>query len=120
MTDFKIPKWPKPFKEFGVPLYFGHVYIFDSKEKLRQAEEYLTKKPADLPSSLGCAKHLESTKGEHLFLVGVFNGETSTLVHELAHITFFILSTAGVPLEEKGTNEAYCYLLDALFDRSCE
>lgn len=120
MSDFKVPKWPKPFKEFAVPLYFGRVYIFDDKEKMRQAEEYMTKKPAKLSPGVGRTVQLGHESGDICFLVGVFNGSTTTLVHELAHTTFFILSAAGVPLDENGTNEAYCYLLDSLFELSCK
>ena len=120
MREFKVPKWPKPFREFAVPLYFGRVYIFDNKETMRQAEEYLTKAPCELSPGLGRALELRNDDGRYVFLVGVFNGSTSTLVHELAHTTFFILAAAGVPLDKDGTNEAYCYLLDSLFDLSCK
>lgn len=121
MREFKVPKWPKPFKEFAVPLYFGRVYIFDNKEKMRQAEEYLRKKPCELSPGTGRAMQLLNEDGSGIvFLVGVFNGSTSTLVHELAHAAFFILGEAGVPVENYGTNEAYCYLLDSLFELSCK
>ena len=121
MREFKVPKWPKPFKEFAVPLYFGRVYIFDNKEKMRQAEEYLRKKPCELSTGEGRAMQLRNDDGSGIvFLVGVFNGSTGTLVHELAHTAFFILSLVGVPLDMDANNEAYCYLLDSLFELSCK
>lgn len=120
MREFKVPKWPKPFREFGVPLYGGRVYIYDSFEKWRQAKQYLTKEPGDDTPSLGKCTFLTSNTGSAIALILVTNGNTGTLVHELAHATFFILDRAGVPVKEGEANEAYCYLLDALFERCCD
>ena len=121
MSEFKTPKWPKPFKEFSVPLYGGRVYIFDNKDKARQAHEYLTKKPTEAMTGAGRTTQFDnSDNGAVSYVICVFDGKTCTLVHELAHLTFFILDRAGVPVDVGANNEAYCYLLDTLFEESCK
>jgi hypothetical protein len=49
------------------------------------------------------------------FLVGVFNGEVGTLVHELAHTAFKILRQVNIPANHKH-QEAFAYLQQWLFD----
>lgn len=109
--------WPKPTKEFDVPVYSGRIYLYRTPEKYNQALEYLKEKPRDLITSAGTAMHLTNNKtGKSIFLVGWFNRELATLVHECGHLTFAILLHAGVDVKE-GNNEAYCYLLDTLFSK---
>jgi hypothetical protein len=44
---------------------------------------------------IGCCQHYQNVdNNENIYLIGVFNGEAATLVHECAHATF----TAAVML----------------------
>lgn len=51
-----------------------------------------------------------------IHLVGIFDGRRSTLVHELAHASFRILDRVGIETPADSKNEAFCYLLDTLYD----
>ena len=44
---------------------------------------------------------------ENLYLLGVFNGEVATLVHECAHIAFNVCRDTGVTVDTEGANETY-------------
>jgi hypothetical protein len=53
--------------------------------------------------------------GENLYLIGIFNGDIATLVHECAHVTFYTCRDVGVSIDPDEANETYCYLLDRMF-----
>lgn len=54
---------------------------------------------------------------ENGVLVGVFEGGTGTLVHELTHACIFILNRVGIdPRDSYG--EVLAYLMDHLFSKS--
>lgn len=109
------PKWPrKHCKGFEVPLYGGSVYCFKTREHFEEATKYLD---VDLQheGKAGTCAYLESDKDSSLYLIGVFDGELGTLVHELAHIAIMIVQRAGFN-SEKGNGEPYCYLLGYLFE----
>lgn len=60
------------------------------------------------------AQHKQT--GELVYLIGVFDGGLSTLVHECAHLAFWILRDVGIKLQGGKTNESYCYLIQTLFE----
>jgi hypothetical protein len=53
--------------------------------------------------------------GDVMFLVGVMNGEHSTLVHEISHVTHFLCKYIGIDVEYGGANETFCYIMGALY-----
>lgn len=62
-----------------------------------------------------CQQYQNTDTGENLYLIGVFNGEAATLVHECAHATFYCCRDVGVVVDTGAANETYCYLLDRMF-----
>ncbi|EEE8861636.1 hypothetical protein C7188_22530, partial [Salmonella enterica subsp. enterica serovar Dublin] len=50
-----------------------------------------------------------------LYLLGVFNGNAATLVHECAHVAFYVCRDVGVTTHPGDANETYCYMLDRMF-----
>lgn len=61
--------------------------------------------------------HADGISSDHdgYFLVGVFNGELGTLVHELAHTAFKVLHHVNVRADHKH-QEAFAYLQQWLYD----
>ncbi|EPK9723503.1 hypothetical protein MMI32_004213 [Klebsiella pneumoniae] len=109
-------KWPK-LPRFYVPLFHcANVYLCRSREEWGQAEASIGLPPADLKGSVGrCREFINDETGEHLYLIGVFDNELATLVHECAHATFYCCSDVGVTVKTDQPNETYCYLLDRMF-----
>lgn len=48
------------------------------------------------------------------YLVGVFDQQIATLVHECAHVCFYVCSDVGVTTRPEDANETYCYMLDRM------
>lgn len=106
-------KWPKLFETF-VPLYGGRVVLCRSLAEWKQCATYLKKDVSSFPT--GCGAHqLFESKTQAIHLVGVFDRSRRTLVHELGHACFRILDRIGIETPVSDANEAYCYLLDALY-----
>ena len=106
--------WPKPHKEFAIPLYGGRVYVFTGKKKVALARTYLKLPPRDKGREYGFCEHsVHSETGDSLYLIGWFNGKWDTLAHEIAHACFFSLAYAGIDVRESA-GEAFCYLLSDL------
>lgn len=109
-------KWPK-LPSYRVPLFdSGRIYLCRSRDEFRQAMNFIGV-PADKIESLnGLCRHFENeTTNENIYMLGVFNGKESTLVHECAHATFFICNDYGVTVDTGSANETYCYMLDRMF-----
>lgn len=102
--------FPKPSKELDIPIYGGKVLYFKTQKQLDKAVHCL-----DLPAeefgdqAAGKCIYMEDTNGASLYFVCVFDGLRSTLVHELGHLTFYVLGRAGIDARDSG-GEAYCYL----------
>lgn len=113
----KKPRWPKPKKFFKTPIYAGSIYLFRSQEKYIQACAFLRAPEPDLHGVIGKAQELQNTRsGELVYLIGCFDDQQSTLVHEASHLAFFILQTAGIDARDSG-GETFCYLLQALLNK---
>lgn len=48
------------------------------------------------------------------YLIGVFDQQIATLVHECAHVCFYVCSDVGVTTRPEDANETYCYMLDRM------
>lgn len=109
-------KWPK-LPRFFVPLFHcANVYLCRSKEEWQQAEKALGVSLADVRMFNGACRHFfDDVTGENVYLIGVFDNSVSTLVHECAHVSFYVCSDVGVTTKPEDANETYCYLLDRMF-----
>lgn len=112
-TRHSFPKGKKP---FHVPLYGGIVYFCTSREDYAQVYDYMTNSRdgqefAD--SCLGCVSSLSAPDGAAAYLVGVFDTDLNTFVHELGHLAIDVLDRAGCPIDSR-TSEAFCYLIGTL------
>ena len=109
-------EWPSHIKKHKIPLYGGNLVIVRS-HKDHKAVVALMEDECHPPAKdeAGATVRLTNSKGSIYYLVGVYAGGTQCLVHELAHVAFMVLANCGVPVTRNGANEAYCYLLDALY-----
>lgn len=107
-------EWPSDTPSIDIPIYFGTVYVTTTLEQFRQCQQYLGDDP--YPNVVaGLCQMYQHGDGDVAYLIGVFDNKLSTLAHELAHTTFKIFKHVGI--EIGGNNEAYCYLLDYLFEQ---
>lgn len=109
-------KWPK-LARFFVPLFHSaNIYLCTTKEEWQQALASLDQPSQNLSYSKGRTMHFcDDATGENMYLIGVFDGNISTLVHECAHATFYCCSDIGITTRPGEANETYCYLLDRMF-----
>lgn len=109
-------KWPK-LPRYLIPLFHSaHIYLCVTKEQWQQALNCLGEPPQNLSYGNGRTMHFcDDETGENMYLVGVFNGLPSTLVHECAHATFYVCNDVGIDIDTGQRNETYCYLLDRMF-----
>jgi len=105
----KQKKWPKADHTFNIPLYGGVIHLFMNRAKFNKAVEFLLDIDESKDTAVGRARHVTNEKGESIYLIGWFNNELETLVHEICHITGYILDHAGIDVRDSGM-EAYCYL----------
>ena len=108
--------WPASAVTHNVGLYGTTVYFVQSVADYNLCMDFYGMKHIK-DDCLGKVQWCTNKKdGTSFFMVGVFDGASGTLVHELAHATFFILAHVGVPVKEGKPNEAFCYLLDSMYD----
>ncbi|VTP12684.1 hypothetical protein PUATCC27989T_00496 [Phytobacter ursingii] len=109
-------KWPK-LPWFKIPLFGNAVtYLIRSKEEWNAAVEYLGNEPEANDFKAGCTQTFENKEeGQVLYLLGVFNADVATLVHECGHVAFYVCRDVGVPTDASLSSETYCYLLDRMF-----
>ena len=110
------PKWPK-LPGYTIPLFeSANVYLAVTREEYQQADVYLSGKCNSSPFNSGLASKFENAdSGERIYLIGVFDKQLSTLVHECAHVCFYVCSDVGVTTNPEDANETYCYMLDRMF-----
>ncbi len=109
---------PKGSASFPVPLYGGRVLLCLAREAYNKASVQLDAgecKGIDACSGLS-NRHAENGN-KSVYLIGVFDGKQSTMVHELVHTTFAVLAHAEVPISRRN-DEAFAYLMDTLFSDS--
>lgn len=106
-----FPSLPK----YHVPLFEGrYVYLCLTKDDWINAHQYVGATAKNLDRR-GAANSFHSLSGdEDIHLLGVFDGQTSTLAHEAAHLVFDICHLVGVEVEVGRSNETFCYLLDSI------
>lgn len=109
-------RWPK-LDRFHVPLFrSANIYLCITNEQWLSACDYLGVDGGGLDGLVGaCQQYQCNETGENLYLIGVFNCDPATLVHECAHATFYCCRDVGVTIDTNAANETYCYLLDRMF-----
>lgn len=113
---YSFPKGKKP---YYVPLYGGMVYFCGTREEFAQVYDYMTtsSQGEDMAwDCLGCVAPLVNPDNAAAYIVGVFDGEMNTFVHELGHLAIEVLDRAGCPIDNH-TSEAFCYLIGALAEQ---
>ncbi|QPB42217.1 hypothetical protein [Rodentibacter haemolyticus] len=106
-----FPELPK----FDVPLFDGRcIYLCRSKDEWVNAHQFFGITAEKLDRK-GAANTFQSLSGQQdIHLLGVFDGQSSTLAHEAAHIIFDICHLVGIDVETSKANETFCYLLDSV------
>ncbi|TIM24825.1 MAG: hypothetical protein E5Y74_00060 [Mesorhizobium sp.] len=109
-------KWPK-IPSYMIPLFqCSRVYLCTTREEWVQAHEHLSITPNDTRGVSGCVRHLEDdVTGKNMYLMAVFDGTITTLLHECAHACFYVCSDIGVTIQSDQPNETYCYMLERMF-----
>lgn len=110
------PKWPKP-PGYTIPLFdSANVYLCTNRDQWSKCDVFLGGSGEDRPFNSGLATNYENAEhGERVYMIGVFDGQLSTLVHECAHVCFYACSDVGVTTNPSDANETYCYMLDRMF-----
>lgn len=109
-------KWPK-LPHYLIPLFQNaHVYLCTTKEQWGLACKSIQCPAGETFGMSGLAQtfHDEDT-GQLLYLLGVFDGNVATLVHECSHVAFYVCRDTGVPTEASLSSETYCYLQERIF-----
>ena len=112
--------WPKPFKEFDIPIYGGRVYVFKTRLAIEKARAHLNAPRCDLDIHrlAGFAEAFYHKEGfRRLYLVGWFTGSVVTLGHELNHVAFMELERVGIDARND-IGETFCFLQGWLM-RAC-
>ncbi|MEM5400845.1 hypothetical protein [Paraburkholderia unamae] len=114
----KKAKLPKGAVLISIPLFGGTVVFVQSKADYDQTLAALTNQPykpdPDAIRMAGEATSLVSDEGARVYILGVFDNNLYTLVHEAAHCTFFLCDHIGIETRPGDANETYCYLLDGI------
>ena len=107
-------------ESFPIPVYGGRVIICITREAHDREHEALDGgkyKQANQVRGV-CSFHTEKDN-RAVYLLGVFEETQQTLVHELVHLVFGVLSHASVPITRRN-DEAFAYLMDTLFKESTD
>lgn len=109
-------KWPK-LPSYTIPLFnSANVYLAVTKDEWCAALDSIKAERTDLNFSVGRAANFENEDtGERMYMIGVFDKNLSTLVHECAHVCFYTCADVGVTTRPDEANETYCYMLDRMF-----
>lgn len=87
----------------------------NNQRQFQHADKFLGGSGDEKPFNLGLASNYENTDtGERCYLIGVFDQQIATLVHECAHVCFYVCSDVGVTTRPEDANETYCYMLDRM------
>lgn len=99
-------KWPKlPY--YLIPL-FGNAYAYlcRSEDEWEQACASIDCPPGNVRGMAGLAQTFhDEDSGKVMYLLGVFNGGMATLVHECAHVSFYVCRDTGVTTNPEDANE---------------
>lgn len=86
--------------------------VFSDIGEFKEAYKELNNKDVDI---LGCLGMF--SRNDCDLIIGVFNNDVVTLVHELSHAVMYIFDTVGIPLSSDNS-ETYCYYMDSLLKQA--
>jgi len=110
----------KPRAHFHIPLYNGQVMVFTRRKAFITALRALkVPEDDDEDSCLGMCVPCKNDMGTRLYVMGWFDREASTLVHECGHLAFFVTESAGMDARDS-CGEAFCYILDHVFSQAMD
>lgn len=111
----KRKRWPTGGHVKQMPLYGGNIWLFTDRPKYNQACRYVNSDHGDnCPHSAGLMVQAVRNHKERIYLIGVFNRDLGTLLHEIAHVCLNAVEHVGFHPKD-GNGEPFCYLLDNLF-----
>lgn len=93
-----------------VPIFAAWVELHTDRAAFAKAHEARSERELDMEACDGMSSDFSGS----VYMVGVFNGDKSVLVHELAHTAFKILRDCNIKADHKN-QEAFCYLQEWLF-----
>jgi hypothetical protein len=92
-----------PAAAFRVPIYGGELRYHTRRETFLADRDLIKCEPLKKPLADGCTAMLMHPSGAVTYLVGHFDGRTSTLSHEITHTALFVLDRAGInPADSHG------------------
>ena len=99
-----------------MPVYSGRVVLCVTRDAWQRTQRQIDDSEyKNIAGVHGLSTRLYDTdKDESVYLIGVFDGRDRTLVHELAHTCFEMLTYSGVPISRRN-DEAFAYLMDSLY-----
>ena len=94
-----------------IPVYGGYIHFFTEFPKFNQHHKKSCKE--EVEHALGwTASYTEN--GKHNIMVGVFDNDPQTLVHECIHASLFVFDRVNIdPTAESG--EPFAYFTDCLY-----
>jgi len=100
-----------------IPIYGGELWLFKTKAEFLNAQEELGDTEEIKEHTLGDAWAIPHPDEKHglVYLIGVYDNDLGTLIHELSHTTLNIIENAGFSAHE-GNGEPFSYLINYLFD----
>lgn len=107
---------PKPAYEQDMkPFEHTQMHLYLNRRDYDKAHAYYSKKPLEngTANNLGQVSWV-TTKGVAHYLVGIFDGRRTTLVHELSHLIIVILDHHSIKIPDS-YGEVFCYHLDNIF-----
>ena len=94
---------------FPIPIFSGKLVLCTSPQEWDSVAAAFD----DVTGTDGCkglAMRYYSEEHGRIYAIGVFDKAVDTLVHELAHATFFLLGDVGIPVASGEDNEAFTYV----------
>jgi hypothetical protein len=112
---------PRTVSKIPIPLFGGVLYIcrdrktFERTYKHIHGEDY----PENTEDAAGLACEEVHSNEEVVYLLGVFDNNSSTILHEVVHTSVFILKRASInPTDDKV--ETLAYLIEFLYAKVTE
>ena len=111
-------RWPRRIRRYPIPMYGGRLAFCLSREDYAQCAAALGDSGDAIEwakESVGVTQLYDPAPGHRCatHLVGLFDGDPGTLVHELVHVACNVLRLAAVPLT-KDNDEVLAHLMDTL------
>ena len=95
-----------------IPVYGGYIHFFNDFQKFNA--HYKKTNKDEVEDALGWTVEYRGKDGKLNIMVGVFDGDPQTLVHECIHAGLVVFESRHIdPTAESG--EPFAYFVDCLF-----